>query len=685
VDMQSANRLQRLFRPRSIAVVGGGPWGANVIEKCREIGFEGDIWPVHPKKDQIAGVKTFARIADLPGAPDAAFVGVNRNATIQVVRDLNAIGAGGAVCFASGFLEAKEEDAGASALQDQLLDAAGDMKIIGPNCYGFVNYLDGALLWPDQHGGTATQSGVAIVTQSSNIAINLTMQQRGLPIAYVVTAGNQAQTGLSEIGTALLQDDRVTALGLHIEGIDDLRAFEALADTARSLGKPIVALKVGKSSQAQVATISHTASLAGSDAGATALLRRLGIGQVTSIAALVETLKLLHVAGPLSSARIASMSCSGGEASLMADSVVGHNVTYPPLNTRQTTDLRAALGPMVALANPLDYNTYIWGDEAAMTATFSAMMDPSLALGCVVLDFPRADRCNASEWDKVISAVRTTQNARGVPMAILSSLPETMPEPVARRLVDIGIVPLSGIAESIEAIAVAAWIGQSRLLKEPVLLPFPPVDPAILSEADGKAALQKYGVNVPASARVTGASAAGEIAEKIGFPVVLKGEGIAHKTESGAVALNLTTAAAVRAAAASMPCDSFLIEEMITGTLAEMLVGVVLDPAHGYVLTLAAGGTLTELLADSVSLIVPASAQEVQAALNSLKISALLHGYRGAPAADMDAITATIMALQTYVTQTQGRLAEAEINPLMCGPDRALAADVLIKIGEKHD
>ncbi|WP_114284887.1 acetate--CoA ligase family protein [Candidatus Halocynthiibacter alkanivorans] len=683
--MQSANRLQRLFRPRSIAVVGGGPWGVNVIDKCREIGYQGEIWPVHPTKDQIAGLKTFASVADLPGAPDAAFVGVNRNTTIQVVRDLNAIGAGGAVCFASGFLEAKEEDAGASALQDQLLDAAGDMKIIGPNCYGFVNYLDGALLWPDQHGGTTTQSGVAIVTQSSNIAINLTMQQRGLPIAYVVTAGNQAQTGLSEIGTALLQDDRVTALGLHIEGIDDLRAFEALADTARSLGKPIVALKVGKSSQAQVATISHTASLAGSDAGATALLRRLGIGQVTSIAALVETLKLLHVAGPLSSARIVSMSCSGGEASLMADSVVGHNVTYPPLNTRQTTDLRAALGPMVALANPLDYNTYIWGDEAAMTATFSAMMDPSLALGCVVLDFPRADRCNAREWDKVINAVAATQNARGVPMAILASLPETMPEPVARRLVGMGIAPLSGIAESIEAIAVAAWIGQTRPLAEPVLLPCPVLNTTTMSEADGKAALQKYGVNVPASARVTGASAAGEIAEKIGFPVVLKGEGIAHKTEAGAVALNLTTAAAVRAAAASMPCDSFLIEEMITGTLAELLVGVVLDPAHGYVLTLAAGGTLTELLADSVSLIVPASAQEVQAALNSLKLSALLHGYRGAPAADMDAITATIMALQTYVTQTQGRLAEAEINPLMCGPDRAIAADVLIKIGEKHD
>jgi acyl-CoA synthetase (NDP forming) len=685
MDMQSPNRLHRLFRPRTIAVVGGGPWGANVIEKCRDIGFDGDIWPVHPNKDQIAGLKTFASVADLPGAPDAAFIGVNRNATIQVVRDLNAIGAGGAVCFASGFLEAKEEDANGAVLQDQLLDAAGDMKIIGPNCYGFVNYLDGALLWPDQHGGATTRTGVAIVTQSSNIAINLTMQQRGLPVAYVVTAGNQAQTGLSEIGTALLQDDRVTALGLHIEGIGDLRAFEALADTARRLGKPIVALKMGKSSQAQAATISHTASLAGSDAGATALLHRLGIGQVSCLAALVETLKLLHVAGPLTSARIASMSCSGGEASLMADSVVAHNVTYPPLNGRQKTDLRAALGPMVALANPLDYHTYIWGDEAALTQTFSAMMDPSLALGCVVLDFPRADRCDASEWDKVINAVAATQSARGVPMAILSSLPETMPEPVAQRLVDMGIVPLSGMSEAIEAIAVAAWIGQTPPPEKPVLLPCPPTDPTTLSEAAGKTTLQKYGVAVPRSTRVNSATEAAETAQQIGFPLVLKGEGIAHKTEAGAVALNLTSANAVLKAAQSMPCDSFLMEEMITGTCAELLVGVVLDPAHGYVLTLAAGGTLTELLSDSVSLIVPAGAQQVKTALATLKLSPLLTGYRGADPANINAIITSIMAVQNYVVAAQGRISEVEINPLMCGPDRAVAADVLIRIGEKHD
>ncbi|MEP1496369.1 CoA-binding protein, partial [Pseudophaeobacter sp.] len=359
--------LNRLFRPKTIAVVGGGAWCRLVIEQCQKMGFDGEIWPVHPKAEELAGLPVYRDVASLPQAPDATFVGVNRFATIEVVRDLAARDAGGAVCFASGFLEAQAEDAEGADLQAQLLQAAGEMPFLGPNCYGFINYLDGALLWPDQHGGARVERGVALITQSSNIAINLTMQTRGLPIAYVVAAGNQAQSGIAAIGEALLDDDRVTALGLHIEGFGDLRAFEALAAKARALGKPIIALKVGKSVEAQAATISHTASLAGGDAGAQALLSRLGIARLDDLPAFLETLKLLHVTGPLANNRLGSISCSGGEASLAADTAHDLPVVFPPLNDTQTADLRAALGPMVALANPLDYHTYIWRDTPAMT------------------------------------------------------------------------------------------------------------------------------------------------------------------------------------------------------------------------------------------------------------------------------------------------------------------------------
>ncbi len=356
--------LERLLRPKSIAVVGGGAWCEAVVRQNQKIGFAGEIWPVHPDKKMVMGLPAFKSLAHLPGAPDATFVGVNRNATIDLVGELQAMGAGGAVCFASGFKETGDGE----FINDQLLAAAGDMPILGPNCYGVLNAVDHVALWPDQHGLVSVETGVAILTQSSNIAINLTMQQRGLPIAYVVTAGNQAQQGLAQIAQTVIRDDRVTALGLYIESFGgDIRAFEDLAQLSKDLGKPIVALKVGRSQESQLATISHTASLAGSSAGSDALLARLNVASVTSPVALLETLKIFHCHGRLSGRRIASLSCSGGEASVMADIAAQFGLTFPVLEHDQIAELSLHLSSLVNMANPLDYHTQIWRNKAAMT------------------------------------------------------------------------------------------------------------------------------------------------------------------------------------------------------------------------------------------------------------------------------------------------------------------------------
>ena len=669
--------LSRLFRPKSIAVIGGGAWCRLVIEQCQKMGFGGTIWPVHPKAEEVAGLPAFKDVDSLPEAPDAAFVGVNRFATIDVVRALSTRGAGGAVCFASGFLEAAAEDAEGADLQAQLLEAAGDMPFLGPNCYGFINYLDGALLWPDQHGGQRAETGVALVTQSSNIAINLTMQKRGLPLAYVVTAGNQAQSGIAAIGEALLEDDRVTALGLHIEGFGDLRAFEALAARARALGKPIIALKVGKSAEAQAATVSHTASLAGGDAGAGALLSRFGIPRLDDLPSFLETLKLLHVTGRLPSNRIATISCSGGEASLAADTAHARRVAFPPLNDRQKTDLRAALGPMVALANPLDYHTYIWRDTEAMTNAFAAMMDPQLAMTMLIADFPRGDRCDASDWECTIAAMIAARERTGANAGFIATLPELMPEEVAARLMEAGVVPFSGLTEAIAACEAASLCLPEP--PEPLLLPTATVEPDLIPEAEAKRQLSAYGLRVPHSKRAISATNARAVAVDLGFPVVLKGEGVAHKTEAGAVVLNLTSGQAVSDAAHDMPARSFLIEEMVTGAVAELLIGVVKDPAHGFVMTLAAGGTLTEVLQDSASVLLPASEADLETALNSLRVSRLLNGYRGAAAANREALMAAIRAVEAYVLENALGLEEIEINPLLCTPTDAVAADALMR------
>ncbi|MFU1479260.1 acetate--CoA ligase family protein [Roseovarius sp. C7] len=677
--------LSRLFQPKSIAVIGGGAWCANVIEQCAKMGFAGPVWPVHPTRNTVGGVAAFAALDDLPGVPDAVFIGVNRNLTIETVARLREMGAGGAVCFASGFREAQAETGDGDSLQDALLAAAGEMPIIGPNCYGFINYLDGALLWPDQHGAQRADRGVAVLTQSSNMAINITMQARALPLAYVGTAGNQAQLGLSEIGAALLEDERVTALGLHIEGIGDLRAFETLAARARALGKPVVALKVGKSEQAQKAAVSHTASLAGSDAGARALLRRLGIGQVESLPGLLEALKLLHFAGPLPSNGVASMSCSGGEASLMADTGLGRDIRFPPLDADQRDGLRAALGPMVALANPLDYHTFIWGDGAAMGRTFAAMMGgQEIAMGCLVVDFPRIDRCSDAAWECVLDGAGHAARESGKPLALVATLPEALSERVAARAIEQGLIPMLGLDETLGAIEIAARIGQEAA-PEPLWLPGVPEAPRVLSEAEAKAALAVHGVTVPQAERAENRAALAEAAARAAYPVVLKSEGLAHKTEAGGVALGLGSAEAVTRAAEAMPSEAFLIEEMITGGVAELLVGVVRDPAHGFVLTLGAGGTLTEILRDSGSLLLPATEAEIRATLEGLRIAPVLAGYRGKPGADMGAIIAAVMAVQDYVMAHASELDEVEINPLIATPARAVAADALIRKGDNDD
>ncbi|MGR3501223.1 acetate--CoA ligase family protein [Pseudaestuariivita sp.] len=666
--------LSRLLAPKSVAVVGGGTWCTNAVHALARFGFGGPVFRVHPTRDRIDGIATYPSVRDLPIAPDAAFIGVNHAATLEVVADLRAKGAGGAVAFASGF---GEVDGGVTR-EAALRAAAGEMPVLGPNCYGFVNALDRVALWPDVHGCQPVDRGVAVVTQSSNLAINLTMQRRALPIAMVVTAGNQAQIGLAEVGRALVADRRITALGLHIEGIGDLRAFEALAVAAHRAGTPVVVLKTGRSREAQAAAVSHTASLAGSHAGASALFRRLGCAEAEGVEDFLETLKLLHVGGPLKGHAIASMSCSGGEASLMADAAhrVG-GVAWHRLSGTQTHALSQALGPKVAIANPLDYHTYIWNDVPAMTRAYAAMLRGDQALTCIVADFPLADRADPADWMCIVDAAKAAVAETGGRLALLSTLPETMPEETAQDLHATGIATLCGMEDGLRAIRAAGGIGVPEAA--PVVWTEPPTDVALLAEAEAKAWLAGYSVPVPRGVSATRADAA-HAAQNLHPPLVAKGQGLAHKSEAGAVRLGLSIPDLSRTAA-ELPGTHVLIEEQVTDGLAELLVGVVRDPAHGFVLTLGAGGTLTELWQDTASLLVPASRASVDAALASLRIAPLLDGWRGSPPVARAALLDAVMAVQDAVIAEAATLEEVEINPLIVTHTRAVAVDALVRKG----
>ena len=736
-------RLGRLLRPASIAFVGGETAG-RAADQCRALGFEGDMWMVNPRRAPRPGLPTVASVADLPVAVDAAFVGVNRSAAVEVVRALAAAGGGGAVCHASGFAETGERGA---VLQRELVAAAAGMPVVGPNCYGTLSAVTGAALWPDQQGLSRCERGAAFVTQSGNIALNLTMQQRGLDVAYVAALGNQADVGVEEVLEALAADEAVTAVGLCIEALSDPARFVEAVGRARARGVPVAALKSGVTPAGGAIAATHTSSLVGDDDAYDALFRRLGVRRVESIPELLDTLAVVTAVGALGGNRLVSLSCSGGEAALVADEARGRDLVFPPFGADHRDRVAATLNEMVAVTNPLDYHTFIWGDRGRLEACFTAVLASGFDAALLVLDFPRAG-LDQSRWWPTLDAFGAASAATGVPGVVAASMTENLPAEARAAAAEAGLAAVGGIDAALSGLEAAVELGRrsgsggsrapGRLLApgqgvDPVLgavliagsassdsgggpastmvtassgpaeSPALFVDPGSadtsvssdtgsaragssgrLSEPETKALLASVGIEVPAGEVVVAASAA-EAAAQIGFPVVVKAVGLDHKTDAGGVAVNLQDADDVAGAAARLaalsPDGTVLVESMAQGGLAELLVSVRSSHPVGRLLTLGAGGELVEVLADTACLLLPESPEAVRAALERLRVWPLLAGgFRGRPAAAVDAVINVTDRL-TALVRDRPELIEIEVNPLVVTADRAVAVDALAVVG----
>lgn len=682
--MSKKDALKRLLNPRSIAVFGGRA-AAETIRQCQRIGFDGDIWPVNPNRENLAGIPCFSSVEDLPGVPDASFIGVPRDAAIEIIAALSERGAGGAVCYTSGFAERGGDGVAAQA---KLVEAAGDMAVVGPNCHGLVNYLDGVALWPDEHGGRRAEKGVAIVLQSGNVGISLSMQERSLPISYLITIGNKADLSFHDYIEALSDDPRVTAIGLYIESLDHIDAFSAAALAALRAGLPIVAFKAGTSALGAEATLSHTSSLAGSDAMYGALFDRLGIARVHSLSAFLETLKFVSCAGGLQGERIASLSCSGGEASMMADAAEAIGLQMPALSDASANRLYEVLGDLVHIANPLDYDVHIWGKLDALTDCFTAMLSNNFDCTILVIDYPRPEICSLENWEIAERALTNACKATGQCGVILSTLPENFPAAARERLLQAGIIPMQGLNECMLAIQGAATIGAAqRRANEITALPRTVAvngTGRMHNEWDSKQALAEYGLPIP-DGKLCAANGAVEAARSLGYPVVVKAvaDDLAHKTEAGGVALNIDSDAGVERAVSQMSdlSEYFLVERMAPSPVAELIIGIKRDPLFGLGLVIGAGGILVELVNDSVLLLLPASRHDIEKALASLKISRLLNGYRGRPKGDVEAAITAIESVAAYAEAHRDSLIELDVNPLLVLPagQGAIAVDALIR------
>ena len=698
--MSKIDNLKRLLSPRSVAFIGGRDL-ASSIQDCANSGFKGELWVVNPKYDEIAGYKCFKSIADLPSAPDAAFVAVNRDLSIGAVAELSKRGTAGCVCYAAGYAEVGSEGV---TKQEELVAAAGDMALVGPNCYGILNYVDGVSLWPDTHGGKPVDKGVAIISQSGNIALNLTMSERSMPIAHVISAGNQAILGIGDYIEALVDDERVTAIGLYVEGLNDIESFSKAAAKALEKGVPIVALKSGVSDLGAELTMSHTSSLAGSKELYQALFDRLGVIQVTSLSAMLEGLKLLSsLKEPIAGKKLNILTCSGGDSAIMADAASIYDFEIPRFSEAQILSLKEQLPEFASVSNPLDYNTSLWGNKDALRECFKTVMEGGNDLTLLVLDFPREGLAGHQPWNAAVEAIIEASHQSNSPAAVVATIPELLPQAARERLLEQGIAPLQGVDMAFRALNGVAEYGIRRhqilgeggteniLLKnasEPV------GEVVLIDEYRSKQALAKYGLGIPPS-KLVSVDEAGEAAAEIGFPVVAKAVSskLAHKTEMGAVKLSLKTpemaSEAVKEIQKNVSSvegagDEFLIEAMVPGAVSELIIGIKRDPQFGLALVIGTGGILVNLIEDSQALLLPTTRPEVSRALSKLKMAKLLHGYRGNEPADIEAIIDAAMAVAEYAMEHADEVMEMDINPLFALPKGkgVVAADALIRVAD---
>ena len=525
----------------------------------------------------------------------------------------------------------------------------------------------------------------------------LLTNRRSVNFSYVIGAGNQSVLGVEDYLEALLTRSEVTAFGIYLESLRDIPQFAKAALNALDRNIPLVVLKVGRSDLAARTTLTHTGSLAGSDTLYQALFDRLGVVRVPTPSLMLETLNLLTIAGAPTGQRLAAFTCSGGDVAMLADRGEECGIDFKAPSPAASHKLKSLLPAIATVSNPLDYTTPLWGHEEKLKPVFSALVEDDYDAALLVQDYPpphlKEDR-HLYQAD-ARAFMRATREA-GIPGAVCSSLPENLDTQIQQFLKDHDTAPLQGIGESVQAIAAATVFGRQRKkhLTQARSISFAiagrTANSITLDEWQGKKLLENAGIPIPAGELVTvdGVSAA---ADRLGYPVALKlvSADLPHKTEAGAVRLNLESATQVSDAAkaiqravqdysADLSQECFLVEKMVANSIAELLVGINNDGQFGHTLTLASGGALVELVADSVTILLPTPREDITTALHSLQVAKLLRGFRNRPAADVDRLVDTICTIVAFARQLGAKLDELDINPLIVHPDGCTAADVLL-------
>jgi acyl-CoA synthetase (NDP forming) len=715
-------RLRPLFAPRSIAIVGASARGGiaqTVANNLRVMGSATRCHFVNPRYEELHGQPCYSSLDALPEVPDTVLVAVNPLRATAVVEGAARVGAPSVIIPGGGIVEGGEA---AAAMQREVAAIARDhgIALLGPNCMGMVDRTTNAATYIGDINPWQPRGGVAGIAQSGSVTDAFIHAGNRVGFSRIIGCGSEVVLDACDFLAYCLDDPETHAVILFLEGFKRPERFMALADRALELDKPVMVVKVGRSSQAQAAAIAHSGSLAGEDRATDAALRAAGVIRCDDLDELLETAELVSGARRLGRragrGRTGVITVSTGEASLIADLAPRTGIDLPPVPDSARRELLARLPTLGYIGNPLDP----WGATDPPTA-YGAAFDAFAGSGAydvlaLVHDFPYRSLPSEVETAREVTAelIRVTAGRADL-LPVYVSLTSGEPTPETKQLLDEagGVPMLRGAVEAFRAIASLAWwegararrlrdgprrAGWSALASDRTpwghesAATVASAAPVALSERDSLALLATAGVPVTAARPANDAEAAVASAAEMGYPVAMKVDaaGLAHKSDAGGVRLDLADPDAVRRAAAELltigerlrgdgvEVRGLLVEPMAAPGL-ELIVGLTRDPQVGPVVLVGLGGILAESLDDVVLGLAPVDRAEALAMIERLRGSRLLDGVRGRPPIDRGAVAEIIVAV-ARLGADRPEIEAIDLNPVIASEAGAIAVDALVMV-----
>ena len=686
------HRLTPLLAPRSMAFVGASTRphsvGNQMIKEANSYGFKGPIYPVNPKYETVEGLTCYPSLADLPGPVDHVVIAVANPRVEAQLAAAAEIGARAATVFASGYYEGDTEPPLTERIRDIAKDAG--MQMCGGNCIGFYNFEAGACASSYSAGGHGEPGHITLVTHSGTLLWPLVEAEHRLSYNLAVSSGQELVTTAADYLDYALDRPSTRLVAMFLETVRDPEGFIAGLEKARARDVPVVVLKVGRTAESAALAVSHSGAIAGDDAAYQAVFDRYGVARVDDVQEMAATMMLMSHERRPAKGGIAAMLDSGGIREMLIDLAAIEGVPIADIAAGTRDRLASKLHYGLEPINPLDAWGTDEGSDAVFGECFQALVDDDdTALAVLVTDRNR----DGSVWGSYTDICERAAAHSTKPVILITNHKGSAVDPGEVILARRGLPILDGLTPALSAIrhAFAYRDGRARADSAP---PAPPEadlvdrwrarlgDGGPLDEADALALIGDFGVPVVPAAVADDAEAAVAAAEALGYPVALKTAmpGLAHKSDTGGVALGLAGSDAVRAAHADMAArlGSRVVIQPMAAKGVEMVLGMVRDAQFGPLVMVGAGGILVETLKDTRFALPPFGVDYARRLIDGLKVRPLLDGLRGAPAADVDALAEALARFSVLAVTLGEVIAEIDVNPFIAGPAGPIAVDALV-------